>query len=124
MAQASPWPASEEMVFMALAIFWLTRAWPHFLHFFHGPLLGCPHTHSIEAQTSASPVFLPSGPAVCQLKGPPDPRPRLSVCPVYISLLLSSPHSMGSHAIGRKVSTSPWVPGKAQGFLVLTSGSP
>lgn len=92
---ASPWPASEKMASMALAVFWLTRGWPHFLHFFHGHTLGlCSHTLCRNPG-----ICLTCVPALwtCHWhKGPPAP-PCLSICLIYISLLLCSPHSMSSY---------------------------
>lgn len=90
-------------------------------------LLGaCAHTHSVEDQASASPVFLPSG-QICHQNKCLSTLPCLSICPVYISLLLCSPPSMGFHFYWEErlgnVSASPWVTGRAQGFLGLTPGS-
>lgn len=82
-------------------------------------LSGCAHAHSVEAQTSASPVFLPSGWTCHRLKGPTAP-PCLSTF-----LCFSAQHPLRAPtSIGRKVLTSPWVIGKAQGFLRLTPGLP
>lgn len=56
----------------------------------------CPHAHSTEAQTSASPVFLHSGPVIRRLKGPPVPLPfclsRLRLTASQLTTLYGLPH--------------------------------